>query len=1035
MRLYSPAAGLFLLLPLPPKLHAVDLAKIQKITQSSASHDFAGGERAYAAACNWYAERLLQDGGEGRRAPHLVCADYPEGHRALVSLENAFSKSAIHRVSNSEDDGSCFIVTASPVVGAALVDAPQRFSLQSAAPLLPSLKLATGLVDHGIDTPSRLQTVDAEAADRSARLRSTYGEAVSHDNVRGLSVRLSPGILPLASDLLARVFVRDWQADLMSETVTMSTASFWSDPGADRTAQDKTRVREWSRAAAVVEDLVSKHGRPVGEICGLARLKMHHVGDDLLLVEGLDHLLPGREPPSEAKMACFMGLLSQLAAKPEVLRISPLHRTRPLNAVGNAVVQSATTMETPLLDAGLDGTGEVIQVVDSGLDETSCYFADDDGLQVEHGHLFLGVREEADGNVSVVHGSESFVYDMSRRKVVQYIELFKRPDGDGTDNREESFAYASDFLGDPYDYGGSEYQFFTNDDHTELYASDYWSDDPVCSEVLDDRSYYSGLLYGSETYSTPSSPSFTGGFYKDTVGGHGTWVAGSAAGSISAECASTVTTCGGDELPGCAGGCIVASDVDSMLDNGDFDLDTFCPMYDCDGDAGLSYCLSDDPVETIHQNSGVAPGAKLAVFDPFYRADWSDSIYGSDDWFVELAGNSIWYSSLETGAKIHSNSWGSETFCQLTEGELLYDTFMYENPENLIIFAAGNLGGWKDVPSRDSCTIGSPALGKNVLSVGATSSGPSRATDTGADGLLMYERLGLTDFSPEGYPWICLSPILGRPSSSVDQADIDTLAWFTSYGPTSDSRIKPEVVAPGDQVFSAWSDGTDDQSCQLVSNSGTSASCPLVAGSAALVRQYFTDPSFFADDVRSRGACRTGCSTSLECDAFSPSAATVKAMIINSAHLMGGSSEPDGFRGFGRVHLEAGMPMHGTGRTGLLVVDSSRASISSHGEQTITVSVDGDAGVDLRATLCWIDPPATALSATQLQHDLDLVVRAPSGAAYTMWMSGEADTVNVIERVIVPAETMESGEWSIIVSAKGLLTDEQSYSLVITGAI
>ncbi|CAM9872026.1 unnamed protein product, partial [Hapterophycus canaliculatus] len=91
--------------------------------------------------------------------------------------------------------------------------------------------------------------------------------------------------------------------------------------------------------------------------------------------------------------------------------------------------------------------------------------------------------------------------------------------------------------------------------------------------------------------------------------------------------------------------------------------------------------------------------------------------------------------------------------------------------------------------------------------------------------------------------------------------------------------------------------------------------------------------------------------------------------------------------------------------------------------------------VELRATLCWIDPPATALSATQLQHDLDLVVKAPSGATYKMWMSGADDTVNVIERVIVPAESMESGEWSILVSAKGLLTDEQSYSLVVTGAI
>ncbi|CAN0313320.1 unnamed protein product, partial [Hapterophycus canaliculatus] len=84
-------------------------------------------------------------------------------------------------------------------------------------------------------------------------------------------------------------------------------------------------------------------------------------------------------------MACFMGLLSQLAAKREVLRVSTLHGATTLNSVASAVLQSGTITETPLLDAGLDGTGEI---VDTGLDETFCYFADNDGLQVAHGYLF-----------------------------------------------------------------------------------------------------------------------------------------------------------------------------------------------------------------------------------------------------------------------------------------------------------------------------------------------------------------------------------------------------------------------------------------------------------------------------------------------------------------------------------------------------------------------------------------------------------------------------------------------------------------------
>lgn len=68
--------------------------------------------------------------------------------------------------------------------------------------------------------------------------------------------------------------------------------------------------------------------------------------------------------------------------------------------------------------------------------------------------------------------------------------------------------------------------------------------------------------------------------------------------------------------------------------------------------------------------------------------------------------------------------------------------------------------------------MSTPAIGKNALAVGATSSGVTRITATGADG----------------------------KQSNFGGADIDTVAFFSSYGPTSEGRIKPEVVAPGDEV-------------------------------------------------------------------------------------------------------------------------------------------------------------------------------------------------------------------------------------------
>ena len=68
------------------------------------------------------------------------------------------------------------------------------------------------------------------------------------------------------------------------------------------------------------------------------------------------------EESTELSVACFMGLVSFLAGRHEVLRIAPWHTKSLLNAAARANIQSASVTKTPLTDAGLDGSGEVIQV-------------------------------------------------------------------------------------------------------------------------------------------------------------------------------------------------------------------------------------------------------------------------------------------------------------------------------------------------------------------------------------------------------------------------------------------------------------------------------------------------------------------------------------------------------------------------------------------------------------------------------------------------------------------------------------------------
>lgn len=71
--------------------------------------------------------------------------------------------------------------------------------------------------------------------------------------------------------------------------------------------------------------------------------------------------------------------------------------------------------------------------------------------------------------------------------------------------------------------------------------------------------------------------------------------------------------------------------------------------------------------------------------------------------------------------------------------------------------------------------------------------------------------------------------------ASTDQ---DSVARFSSRGPTADGRVKPDVVAPGSRIVACRATGTsvgqvvDDH---YTTASGTSMSCPHVAGLCALM--------------------------------------------------------------------------------------------------------------------------------------------------------------------------------------------------------
>jgi subtilisin family serine protease len=101
-------------------------------------------------------------------------------------------------------------------------------------------------------------------------------------------------------------------------------------------------------------------------------------------------------------------------------------------------------------------------------------------------------------------------------------------------------------------------------------------------------------------------------------------------------------------------------------------------------------------------------------------------------------------------------------------------------------------------------------------------------------GILVVNSAGNEGPSSESEPNTIVAPCDGDSVVAVGSVSASGVrSSFSSMGPTADGRIKPDVMARGSNTLSASSSSPNG----YVSVSGTSLSCPLVAGAAALILQ------------------------------------------------------------------------------------------------------------------------------------------------------------------------------------------------------
>jgi len=135
------------------------------------------------------------------------------------------------------------------------------------------------------------------------------------------------------------------------------------------------------------------------------------------------------------------------------------------------------------------------------------------------------------------------------------------------------------------------------------------------------------------------------------------------------------------------------------------------------------------------------------------------------------------------GARLHSNSWGTDFTTAYNTQVRDVDKFSFDNEEDLVLFAITN----------QNSVVYTPENAKNCVGVALTSDTPNQGSQ-------------------------CFS---------------------VGFAPTADGRRKPEVTAPGCSTWSSNSSTT----CGFTNSgfSGTSMACPLVAGCGLIVRQYFKE--------------------------------------------------------------------------------------------------------------------------------------------------------------------------------------------------
>ncbi|MDG1776985.1 MAG: S8 family serine peptidase [Crocinitomicaceae bacterium] len=234
---------------------------------------------------------------------------------------------------------------------------------------------------------------------------------------------------------------------------------------------------------------------------------------------------------------------------------------------------------------------------------------------------------------------------------------------------------------------------------------------------------------------------------------------------------------------------------------------------------------------------------------------------------------------------------------------------------------------------------------------------------------------------------------------------LDELRTSSSRGPATDGRIKPDICGVGSSVYSTTPDYT------YGTKTGTSMSCPGVAGSIAQLYQAYKDLN----------------------GGVNPNSGLIKAAVLNTAKDLGNPG-PDFKHGWGRINVGKAYDLLASG-------NYQSGTLAQGGSTTHTINVPVGTTA-LKLMLYWTDYQGSTNAAIALVNDLDLVVTDPGFVTYEPWVLNAAANATTLDddaiRAVDHLNNMEQvtidnpipGTYSIDITGFAIPEGPQEYYIV-----